>query len=158
MKALWREVHAHRTGTTVFALCWAAIGVFTLATWVFDDSGQTVGMHPAATLLNLALPLAAGALLGWWRRSTGGAGAGALAGLHVAEISLLGETLLWLLIYHLLLGRPLAPGEGGGVFAGLAEFLEMVVLAGVFGLVLGGLGGLAGGLLSARARQGATKG
>ncbi len=158
MKALWREARAHRPETTVFVLCWAAIGVFTLATWVFDDSGQTVGMHPAATLLNLSLPLAAGTLVGWWRRSAAGAWDGALTGLHVAEMSLLGESLLWLLIYHLLLGRPLAPGEGGGVLGGLAELLEMVVFAGVFGLVLGGLGGLAGGLLSARARQGATKG
>ena len=93
--------------------------------------------------------------MGWWRlaSATGptklshSAGAGLLAGLITIEISLVGQLSLWMLLYHWILGRPLA--ESGGLLEGLVEFLHFTLISGLIGLLIGALGGLTGGLLGA---------
>ncbi|MCL4535021.1 MAG: hypothetical protein M1370_07685 [Bacteroidetes bacterium] len=152
-------MQTHPLAATLFLICWLAVWVTTLATWLFDAAGRPIGMHPVAIYLNLLLPFAVGALVGWWRQGppTGARrigpsiGAGLQAGLLLIEINLLGELLLWMLLYRLVLGRPLA--ESGGWLEGAVELAEFAIMSAIVGLLLGATGGLAGGLLAAVLRR-----
>ena len=113
-------------------------------------------MHPLGTVLNLAPPLKGGALVGRWRTASdegprwpfARARAGLLVGLLTMEISLVGGVLLWMVLYHWLLGRRLA--DSGEVLADALEFLAFAIFFGVVGAVLGTAGGLVGGLRPVR--------
>lgn len=171
MKWLRQDVDAHRLAAALTLACWLAVLVITLATWVFDTTGSPIGMHPVAILLNLFLPFGASALVGWWRltpptslwRIGPSIRAGLLAGMLIVEIDLVGETSLWMLLYRLILGRPLA--QSVEALEGVVEFVSFALLSAIIGLLLGMMGGLAGGLLAVvlgyvrgRGRQGGLAG
>ncbi len=153
---LAEDVRKHRTIAAAFVVWVQVVWVITLATWVFDQRSVPVGMHPVGLVLNLALPIGAGALVGWWwldepggrRGVVSSAERGMIGGMLAMEASLLGELVLWMVVYRLILGRPLAEVTGG-MLGGLTELVEFVVLAANGGLVLGGIGGAVSGLVRA---------
>ncbi len=158
---LLRDIRTYRLAALLFLVWWLAVWCVTVATWVFDEAGTPLGMHPLGIILTLALPFTAALIVGWWQfvpaprvaTLVASVRGGVIVGALVAVISIIGENLLWLLVYPLILRRPLAEAEGtGGLLWGLSELLEFVVLSAVIGLVLGALGGLVGGLLASAVR------
>lgn len=141
-------------------LRWLAVGPFfawllsvwgiTLELWLFDAGTRDSGGGTLELFLNLTIPFIAGALAGWppaaSTRLTGLVRSG-LAGLVIMEVNLVGELLLWTTLYHWIVGRPLA--ELSGPTGGSTEFLDLALTAGVVGLLLGVLGGLAVCLITA---------
>lgn len=138
---LVRTYREHPRSAGIFLLWWLAVSVITLATWQFEPDGTPLGMHPLATFLSFSVPFIAGGLFGRWASSTGsGCRRGMIAGLLAMEVNLVGQTALWMLVYRLILGRPLA--DAGSLIDALAEFFEFVLMSGVLGLLLGLVGAL----------------
>jgi len=80
MKRLWSDIQTHRQASLLFLSCWLVSTV--IAITVFPDS-------PVMAVIVLSPPLAAGALVGWWRSSER-IGGGVLVGLLVGVIMDLG--------------------------------------------------------------------
>ena len=60
MNRLWSDIRQHSFSAGCFFVCWLALFAFTFATF-------TSGMSNLAYVLHLLSPVAAGALVGWWR-------------------------------------------------------------------------------------------
>ncbi|MHB1133670.1 MAG: hypothetical protein ACYC4L_14960 [Chloroflexota bacterium] len=63
----WPDWQAHRRVVVLLVVGWLLLWVFTYASWILDPSGRPRGMHPAALVVHLFVPLVAGALAWWWR-------------------------------------------------------------------------------------------
>ena len=134
MKKLWQDIKAHKRATILFLVYWLATLVVVPLTW---DGGIP---YPVVLLL-LTVPLIAGILVGFWRSSTpehtvrfgDKIGGGMLAGLLSTEITLLvvkggviDEVIGWM--------------RGWEFFGKWAEMVVFVIIAGVFGIILGFVG------------------
>lgn len=142
MRRLWVEINEHRRAVSWFVAAWGVLWAITIATWIYDEQGNSCGMPFLPFVLHLvALPLAAGLLTaGWHLRSP-------IAGLLVAEADLL-LIALWGGVLSLL-GRVAPDPQMAGIL-GFLEFLGFVVLMGGAGALSGWVGGAAGRWIAAR--------
>jgi hypothetical protein len=134
MRKLWQDIQAHKLAAVLFLMYWLATLVVIPITW-------DAGIPFPVVLLLLTVPLIAGILVGLWRSSTpehtarfGGKSAGGiLAGLLCTEITLfvmkggvVGEVIGWM--------------RGWKFFGQWGEVVEFIIVAGVFGIILGFVG------------------
>jgi len=151
MRQLWREITRHPRVTWTFLFCWAALWVWTQLT----RKGPTGDIAPVPGVLQLLVPILAGALVGWWRkyaaakqrsdgqgsalalqpRAAGALGGGMLVGmlLMLADVVILFSVETF---YTVGAGR-LDWGAG-------AEVLEWLIGLGIFGSLLGFVGAIIG--------------
>jgi hypothetical protein len=130
----------------LLALLWA----ITIATWMYDDAGNTVGMPMPVFLLHLAAPLLVGIIVGWrrvglWPGTKAGMIAGALFGAANIAVQLLWGGALYLM------GR-IPPNQPFTFLESVFEVFEFLVLFTLVGLILGAIGGFFGAAFAARAR------
>jgi hypothetical protein len=131
MKRLWTEVKAHRKASTFFLVYWLAVWAFTALT--FDR-----GMPPPAVVLQASLPLIAGALAGWFIGPTSDQKTRLLTALSGGAVVLINIAVIF------------AADGIEAVVAGklelssIAEWLWWCFVFGLFGAVMGMLGGFGG--------------
>lgn len=89
MRSLWSLVENHRRSALVFLIIWLGVLVLTVVTWI--DEPEMRGMHPVAVVAHLLLPAVAGAVVGWWRRTS------LRCSLRLGVIPLATALLVWLL-------------------------------------------------------------
>lgn len=146
IKQLLEIVNTHRQGLVIFLAGWAVLWTLTIATWLFDADGNTVGMLPVFFYLHLLLPLVPGFLVGLWGKSASGTlKAAVFAGLIVAVLDFL-LLLLWGLVL-LALGKTGSADPQHSSWGGALEALIFGAGNAVIGAVLGLLGGWLGGRL-----------
>ena len=151
MRQLRRDITRHPRVAWTFLFCWAALWVWTQLT----RKGPTGDIAPVPGVLQLLVPILAGALVGWWRKydaakqRSGGQGSapalppgtaralggGTLAGmlLMLADVVILFSVETF---YTVGAGR-LDWGAG-------AEVLEWLIGLGIFGSLLGFVGAIVG--------------
>ncbi len=116
---------------------WLALGIITALTWLYDEAGQSFGMHPFLFLLHLAAPGVAGALIGW---HGGRAQTSTLAGLACAAANFAG-LLVW--SAALIAAGRVQPGpETMPAWEGVGEAAGMGFVYLVWGTAWGWLGWL----------------
>lgn len=130
----------------------AIMWVITIATWLFDDQGYSVGMPGPVFALHLLAPLLVGLIVGWSKADLWqGAKAGALAGALFGAANM-GVLLLWSGALNML-GR-VFPDQSFTFVESIFEVLEFLALFMIVGLFLGGIVGLLGAAIRARRRGG----
>ena len=67
MQRTWKEIREHRIASALFLLYWLVVYGLYLLRWNAPKHTPDI-VHPVLEL-HLLLPLAAGALSSWWRRS-----------------------------------------------------------------------------------------
>ena len=110
MKTLWNSIQTHWQASLLFLSCWLVSAV--IAITVFPDS-------PVMAVILLSPPLAAGALVGWWRSSERigeRAGSGLLAGLLVGVIPDLGIIAV--------MGKPEVSGQAEALCSGVQRLIR----------------------------------
>jgi hypothetical protein len=141
MAGLRQELQNHRLTIRSFALIWAILWATTVATWMYDRAGHSVGMPAAVFFVHLiGLPALAGLMTAGWRLH------GAAAGFAVAEANLLLVAAWGGLLA--LLGKVADNPDMAG-WAGVLEFGAFVILMGVVGFVAGWIGRVVGNVLAA---------
>ena len=150
MNGLRHDIQSHQQVAMFFWLAWVVLWGITVLTWWYDTAGYSLGMPGTVTILHFFLPLGAGILAGWWQR-------GAVRGLkHGLLVGLLVSAVDMLVMYAwsgVLIGQGKAqPDPDMTVWSGLFEALMMGVFTCVTGLILGALGGLIAGAISAGPR------
>jgi hypothetical protein len=135
------KLHIQRPVMVVLVF-WGVIWLLTIATWMYDSAGYTVGMPMPVFFLQLLAPLLAGLVLGWNKQHLWpGVKAGMIGGALFGIASLIGQ-LIWGGVLNLM-GR--IPPESNITFVeGIYEILEFLMLFTIVGLVLGAVGGLLG--------------
>lgn len=130
----------------LLAILWG----ITVATWLYDDQGFSVGMPGPVFALHLLAPLLVGLIVGWRKANLWqGAKAGALAGALFGAANM-GVQLLWGGALNLL-GR-VSPDQSFTVVESIFEVLEFLLLFLIVGLFLGGIVGLLGAAIGGRRR------
>jgi hypothetical protein len=143
MKHLWRDIARQRATAWTFAGCWLALWVWTQAT----RNGPTGDISPVPSILLLFAVIVAGALVSWWRTREAAASAsfwhpllgGALAGMLLMSVNV---------VIVFAIEAVYSIGTPGFNLGALAEFAEWLISFGLFGLLLGFIGAIAGSSLA----------
>lgn len=131
---------------TLLILLW----IVTIALWIYDAAGDSMGMPMPLFFVHLLLPLVAGLVVGWRATSlAAGTRAGAMAG-ALFGLANMGALLLWSGILYLL-GR-VSADQPFTLAESVFEALEFLLLYALVGLVLGAVGGAVGAVLGRRDR------
>jgi hypothetical protein len=143
MKHLWRDIARQRATALTFAGCWLALWVWTQAT----RNGPTGDISPVPSILLLFAVIVAGAVVSWWRTRNEEAPASfkhALVGGAMAGMLLMIANVVIVFAIEAVysIGRP------GFNLGALAEFAEWLISFGIFGLLLGFIGAIAGSSLA----------
>ncbi len=149
MQRLWHDITDHPFSVALFLVYWLAAWAITYLTW-------QGGMAPPAVILHLLSAVIAGGLVGWWRapvREGLLVGRGHLAGGPLAAALVILVDIAFLFGSDWL--RDLLHREWK--WGGVVEWLVWSAVFGLFGLVLGLLGALAGSTLARVARAGAAR-
>ncbi len=149
MNHISEEQKSNRAMLWIGALL-VVLWVMTVATWMYDTAGYTVGMPMPLFFVHLAAPLVVGLIVG--RRKTGlwsGAKTGAIAGALFGAANIAVQ-LLWGGVLYLL-GR-IPPDQPFTFVESLFEVLEFLVLFTLMGLILGMAGGFLGAAIGSRSR------
>lgn len=146
MRKLWLDVTRHPVSAASFLTYWLAVWV---AYWYFGWSG---GIPTPGVVLGLLAPLIAGSLVGFWR-------APAREGLLIAGRRLAGAPLAAALVIIADMTILFVPAflsafqHGAGEWVGVVGgWLGACAIMGLIALLLGWLGGLAGGMVAAALR------
>ena len=145
MRQLWCDITRHPRVAWTFLFCWAALWMWTQLT----RKGPTGDIAPLPGVLQLLVPILAGALVGWRRKHdaakqrSGGQrlplaralGGGTLAGmsLMIVDVVILFSVEIFYTVGEVHLGW------GAG-----AEVLEWLIGLGIFGSLLGFVGAIVG--------------
>ena len=144
MRRLWHDIATHRVAAVLFLVCWMVVYALHLLRWrrTYLPPGRD-DMAPEVVVLNLLLPIVAGALVAWWRswqpenrfgrRFSGGMFAGALV----------------LLLDVTIVATPSAIQDPHGEGSPYIAVPMGILVSSCMGAVLGLLGALAGAGLSA---------
>ena len=150
MWGLWSDVTSHPVSAAGFLAYWSAVWI---AYWYFGWSG---GIPTPGVAFGLLAPLIAGGLVGFWR-------APAREGLLVAGRRLAGAPLAAALVIIADMTMLFAPAFLRAVQVGAAEWVGVLggwigacAIMGLIALLLGWLGGVAGGMLAAAFRAAQT--
>lgn len=153
MRQLRHDIQAYRLVASIFLACWVVLWIISAATWLYDPAGYSAGMRMEVFWVHLLAPLVAGTLAGWWQDGIRGSiKNGLLGGLFYSVMDFV-VLLVWSGIL-MALGR-VDPGalEAMPWWEGALEALEMGLANVILGLVLGGVGGTIGGLVTATRRR-----
>lgn len=137
-----------RRPLVILVFFYVALWVLMAVTWMYDDAGYTVGMPGPIFMILLVSPLAAGAVVGYYKADLrSGIKAGMIAGALFGAANIIGN-LIWGLV---LSARGRIPADQPFTFLeGMFEALSFLVFFALVGLVLGAIGGALGAAVSAR--------
>lgn len=135
--AHWRS----RVSVSILAL-WLGLLILTIVTWLYDPTGDSVGMPGPVFFVLLGSPLIVALILGWQQDNLwDGLKAGALGGALFGLANMAGQ-LVWGLILIAQGKTAFEPPMAWWEFA--LEALGFVFLFGIVGFFLGLVGGLLG--------------
>jgi|WetSurMetagenome_2_1015567.scaffolds.fasta_scaffold322904_1 hypothetical protein len=142
MRQLWRDITRHPRLAWTFLFCWAALWVWTQLT---RRHGPTGDISPVPGVLQLLVPILAGAFVGWRRKydakqlsgEQGSALARALGGGTLAGMLLMLADVVILFSVEAIYDLHLEWGAG-------AEVLEWLIGLGILGSLLGFIGAIVG--------------
>ena len=140
-----------RRPLVILIIFFVALWVLMAVTWLYDDAGYTVGMPGPIFMILLVSPLAAGAVVGYYKADLrSGIKAGMIAGALFGAANIIGN-LIWGLV---LSARGRIPADQPfTLLEGMFEALSFLVFFALIGLVLGAIGGAIGAAVCARARR-----
>lgn len=151
------RVHRDRR-IILLVLLWLLLWAATIATWMYDADGYTVGMPPLMFAITMLGPLLVGLILGWGKDSIGeGVRVGMVGGVVYGLANMAGQ-LLWGGVLNLL-GRipPDTMAEIGGIGVMVFEVVEFTLLFTLTGLILGLIGGALGAWIGRSGFHGAGR-
>ena len=149
MKIMLRELRAHQKEAWLLLGGIVLLWIFTIATWMYDDSGISQGMHPAALVIQLIIPIFIGVLAVRWCDSwTDRIHCGIWLVIMYAVLELL-FTFGWDRILFLMGTTEPTGGESYGFWANLLFVLGMGLLFIAIGVALAGMGAWLAWLITA---------
>ncbi len=152
MLHLQRDIKAHRAAAILFLTLWLALWATTEVTWLYEPTGESIGMQPAVFTIHLAAPLVIAFTVGWWQPTLrAGIKTGLLAGALFAAANM-AALLVWSAVI-IALGRVTAEAQTMSMAEGIFEAAHMSLAYVLVGALLGTVGGLLGAGLSRILRQ-----